>query len=112
MALHTIRISVNIDDHGNANFSYCPSVQRVYAQDAVKWTSTDGPFAVQFQETTPLRKMDSRGQQSGDGEGRRVWESEPLKVRGSARGHFHYSVAIAKGDAVYVDGSCPEIIAN
>jgi plastocyanin len=104
--LRTITISATVDDHGNANFTYDPSVLHVYQGDTVQWQSNTGPFAVQFKTDSPFVKMEFRHTGIGG------FSTEVIPVRSGARGHFHYAAAITMGGQVYVDCACPEIIAD
>jgi hypothetical protein len=108
MANHTITISVSIDTHGNADFTVSPSAKRIYDDDHVTWISTDGPFAIQFQDGTPFSDLDMRAST----EDSINFATETHKVRDNVRGHFHYSVAVCKDGQVYLDSACPELIAN
>jgi hypothetical protein len=115
---HTIQINVNIDEKGNANFSYWPAVQRVYDDDTVQWASRDGLFAIQFKDDTPVEKLDARACRvegrdgDHDKDDRPVFATQPVRLRDDARGHYHYAVAIVVNNAVYLDSACPEIVAN
>jgi|SRR5579883_2443551 len=107
MPHHHIKISIALDSQGNANFTYSPSVQRVYAGDTVDWSSPNGPFAILFQEGTPCNRMDARSDANVP------WMSTQLSVlTNAAPGHYHYAAAVSMQGIVYVDGACPELIVN
>lgn len=110
MANHQINIHVDVDSYGNANFCYSPALLRVYPGDGdtVSWTCSQGPFAVVFREGTPCDQMSAQGNDSRF----QAWTSEPLATRADARGAFHYCVAVSFGGAVYIDASCPVLVAN
>lgn len=110
MANHQIHIHVDVDSYGNANFCYSPALLRVYPNDGdtVTWTCSQGPFAVIFRDGSPCDQMSTQG----NGSESRTWGSEPLTTRGDARGTFHYCVAVSFGGAVYIDASCPVLVAN
>ena len=132
MANYQIDIHVDVDSYGNANFSYSPALQRVYPSDGdtVSWTCSQGPFAVVFREGTPCDDMSAQGidtgvQTSAHGNdsglhagaqrhdsGLQAWASKPLTTRADARGAFHYCVAVSVDGAVYIDASCPVLVAN
>ncbi len=106
-----IQISVDLDDKGNAEFTYMPAVKRVCAGDLLQWTFRGGPFAIQFKEAgTPANAIDARGVPSRDDNA--LFLNQPLQVRPDASGHFHYGVAVVLEGKVYLDAACPEIIAN
>jgi plastocyanin len=103
-----IHISVVIDSHGNANFSYNPGALRVYAGDSVKWICNDGPIAILFKEATPCNEMDARSIGTNQ-----PFETNVLNVPTKAQpGHYHYAVAAFVSGKVYLDAACPELIVN
>lgn len=104
----TIRISAQ-----DSEFTYQPSVLRAQAQDTVTWICDDGPFAVEFTADSPGLRMDAHGVRNPEGR----WQTEPLEIRGDARGHYHYAVAVffalessRNAGQVALDAACPEII--
>lgn len=109
MANHQIDIHIDVDSYGNANFCYSPALMRVYPSDGdtVNWTCSQGPFAVVFREGTPCDRMSAHGTERDD-----AWASRPLATRPDARGAFHYCVAVSFRGAVYIDASCPVLVAN
>ena len=109
---HTIVISVT-----NGNFTYDPSTLNAKRKQKVTWTSTDGAFAVTFQDQSPF--PDISYSSHPDGEGNHV--IDPVKIRNNADGHNHYAVAlvlmIEVPDAdpiarVILDSGCPDIVVS
>jgi hypothetical protein len=111
------------------NFTYAPSVQRVYRGDVIQWRSTQGPFVITFHQGTPIARANATGATPGltidahgkpDGSGQ-SFTTDKFVIPAGTIGHFHYAVAIfvqretATGglvSGVYIDAGCPEIIAN
>jgi hypothetical protein len=106
-SVQPIGISLDVDRNNHAEFSYHPAVKRVYEGDAVQWSSPF-PFTIMFKEGTPSHQMDVYGVRDDDGQ----YRSDVLQIRPHARGHFPYAVAIQIDDRIFLDASCPEIIAN
>ena len=101
MANHVIDISVN---NLTGDFYYSPSTVRVPdpGLDTVQWQCSV-PFALMFREGTPIDHMEIYG---GGG------PTPMFTVVGSAKGHYHYAVAVFDGTRVFIDSGCPDIIVN
>ncbi len=97
MRNHLIEIYV---DPNTKNFTYRPAVYHARPGAPVAWRA-NGTFAIQFTGGTPLEKTGIHG---------RVEEVFESKIRSDARGIYHYAVAVAIGDEVFLDAGCPTIV--
>jgi hypothetical protein len=109
MAEKHVRIQVELDDDGDANFTYIPAVLWVRPRDTVSWSSPDGPFGLIFKKSSPSLDVDAHGRACGEGD-ERGFATQSLEIREGALGHYHYAVAISLEAGVFLDAACPEII--
>lgn len=98
MRSHLIEIEV---DPQTKNFTYRPAVYHARAGATVAWRA-NGTFAIEFTGGTPLEK--------GAGIHGQVEEVVESKLRSDARGIYHYAVAVAVGNEVFLDAGCPTIV--
>ena len=94
-----IEISVDPD---TKNFTYKPAVYHTRPTAPIAWRA-NGTFAIQFTGGTPLDKAGIRGP---------AHEVIYSKIRPDARGIYHYAVAVAIGNEVFLDAGCPTIVIN
>jgi len=97
MRNHLIEIVV---DPQTKDITYRPAVYHARAGTTLAWRA-NGTFAIQFTGGTPLEKAGIHGQ---------VEEVVESKLRSDARGIYHYAVAVAIGNEVFLDAGCPTIV--
>ncbi len=94
-----IRIEVDAE---TGDFTYIPSVCHVSPNGRISWVA-NGDWAVMFTDRTPLNTAEIRG--------RAGKLSPPARVsRDAAKGPYHYAVAVAVGNRVFLDAGCPTIV--
>jgi len=93
-----IRIEVDAE---TGDFTYIPSVCHVSPNGRISWVA-NGDWAVVFTGKTPLNTAEIHG---------RAGKVSPFRVsRGAAEGIYHYAVAVALGNRVFLDAGCPTIV--
>jgi len=115
MADHIITISID----SNGDFTHSPSALHAASGDYVYWQCTY-PFAVQFQDETPLDNTSGSAVSIPSVTGMNstgvslTYSTPPLAVDEESLGNFHYAVAVWNTDTsqVLIDAGCPVIICN
>ena len=95
---YTVKISV--DDNGN--FSYQNAVVRVQAGDSVAWECAHS-FSVSFQRT-PFNSTVFHSHNGGS-----LGKTTGSETVQGPLGVYHYAVAVAKNDKVWINSGCPEV---
>jgi len=94
----SIRIFVDTERRGN--ISYEPAVCHVERGDTILWRA-NGNLAIQFKGETPIGKF-----RPGNG-----MSELAARVRNDAPpGVYHYAVAVAVENKLFLDSGCPTII--
>ncbi len=70
--------------------------------DKVTWTSSDGPFTIQFLGGTPFARQHIHSRRGSIRAVRIPKKAKP--------GRYPYAIAVEKNGKVYLDARCPEII--
>jgi len=91
-------IRIHCDEKGN--FTYEPATYRATAGSRICFQCAVGNFAIQF-PNTPLGTLELHGKK-GEIRG-------PFPV-GKVRGRYHYMVAVAVGDKIFMDTGSPVIV--
>ncbi len=97
--------TITIEIEPNGNFTYGPAVLRVCPGDTVQWICPMGDFAVMFQSSSPFEK-------GMEGYAPLGYTSSPMVVAQHSKGQFKYAVSVHMGGRVYMDCSCPVLVAN
>jgi hypothetical protein len=100
-------ITIEVDDRGN--FTYTPAVRRAMPGERISWSCND-PFVVHFARQSPFPQVEFRPSPEAP-KGPLMYSTNPDTFRGGVQpGGYHYVVAVAHGDQVFVDGGCPEVV--
>ena len=73
--------------------------------DTIRWSSKQGPFAIEFAGISPV-SFGGRRSQSGDRGHQLVGVVRKL----AQPGVYRYACALSVNDEIYLDAGCPEII--